>query len=490
MQKKKFYRINFISGELAGRSFAVPPEGVQIGKSRGAAIRPGGADIEIEHAALYVREADGALMLTSQAETVFVAEKQLPPGAETVLEPAAEVRLGKNLIFTAEEDTALPAPPAVPDDDDEATEDETEDDAAAVQENEDEQTRYASPDELNDLRRFSQKQSKRQKLSLAAGFVLLLLIVAGGYLFHEFRQENPLTWPGELSNQYNDGEFRIHLPPHGKFLIYYPECRYTRVQKNGDNCEVLTLLGKNLEVLFHLKLEVNALPDGYVLSRKESFARWRARAEKESGFTFLTQPEQRFYATSTCGIPYQIVSYKRRDKQFQWQGLACYLRYHDREIVFIREVPVQHYWRAEKVLNQYGCFVASPDAANSYWEIPEKMPETVVKTDLYRSLLTEMMDNVAVADWPELNRRFAVLLSQSGKSRDESMMKDALELLRELRERQDLWYSQACLAYQHYEQNENWAMMRHIRSECLAKFPSPNDYRYTKIIRNIWTVDE
>ena len=69
-------------------------------------------------------------------------------------------------------------------------------------------------------------------------------------------------------------------------------------------------------------------------------------------------------------------------------------------------------------------------------------------------------------------------------------MDDTLDLLQEFRERQKYWYSQACLAYQHFEQNDKWENMKAIRNECLLKFPSSDDYRHTKIIRNIWTIDE
>ncbi|MBR6089196.1 MAG: FHA domain-containing protein, partial [Anaerolineaceae bacterium] len=91
MQKKHF-RIHFVSGELSGRSFLIPDEGLLIGKSYSAAIRPGSPDIQIEHARLHFQ--DDRLILESLAETVFVREKQLPPGTECTLEPGMDIRLG------------------------------------------------------------------------------------------------------------------------------------------------------------------------------------------------------------------------------------------------------------------------------------------------------------------------------------------------------------------------------------------------------------
>ena len=491
--ESKYYKILFTGGELSGRSFVVPAEGVMIGKSQTAGIRPGGEDIAIQHASLFVRESDSSLILKSHAESVFVDNKQLEPGMETELKPGMAVRLGKQLFFGIEEEVgSIPVVMSSPfsPDDDETTEDGTVDGGAESGGKTEDKTRYASEEELDDLRRFSQKQTSRRKFTFAFAVILLLAVIGGGFLYSELELENPVTWPGEVTGDFNDGEFRIELPPKGNFLIYYPECSKTQVEKTETNCEVMTLLGKHLDVVFHLKLVVNDVPDGFVVSRKDSFSDWKKDAEENHGYTFLKLPEDKFYSISTCGIPYQTMGYKRNDNDFQWQGFVSYLRYHDKEIIFTREVPVQHYWRAEKVLTNYGCFVASPDAANSYWEIPETIPEGVSKTELYRTLLSKMMVNVAITDWTEIKQKFALLLSLAGKANDEEMMEDALGLLQDFRERQALWYAQACLAYQHYEQSENWLMMRDVVNICLSKFPSPDDYRHLRIMQNIWTLDE
>ena len=91
---QKYYKIHFTGGELSGRSFIVPPEGLMIGKSHAAGIRPGGNDIEIKHVYLYVRETDSALIMESHSETVFIGDTQLEPGQGTELAPGTDVRLG------------------------------------------------------------------------------------------------------------------------------------------------------------------------------------------------------------------------------------------------------------------------------------------------------------------------------------------------------------------------------------------------------------
>ena len=485
--QEKSYRLHFVGGELAGRSFVLPPEGLLIGKSRAAAIRPGTPDIRIEHAALSFR--DDKVLLESRAESVFVNAEALAPGEVRVLELGSDVRLGVELSFVLEADEGLPSEASLGDEEtaDEPTADDAAASEAAVQER---HTRYASELELAELRRFVRRQTRRQKLFFVGSVVVLLLLVIGGILYTELYQENPVTWPGELNNRVNDGEFRIELKPEGKFMIYYPQCKMTRKQANGNSCEVMTLLGKNLDVPFHLRLIVNTLPNGFVTSRKASFERWRALAADKQGFSFVSLPKDKFYAAETCGYPYYSVSYKRIDGNFQWLGSVSYMRYHDQEIIFLKEVPFRHFWRAERVLERFNCFVVSPNAVASYWEIPEKMPEKISRTNLYKILLDQMRGSLIACNWQDMKANFSVLLSSAGQSGDVSMMNDALALWREFRERQQSWYSQACLAYQMYDlSNDDSGKKHEIVTECLRKFPKPDDYRHIRIIENNWAID-
>ena len=481
--QKQGYRIHFVSGELSGRSFVIPPEGLLIGKSRSAAIRPGTSDIKIEHASLCFRGDD--LFLEPRADAVFAGNRRLTPGEPFRLDIGSDVRLGWELSFIVESDEGIPSS-AAPDGEEETVDEATEGTEAPASGR---QTRYASEMELKDLRAFARRQTRRKRFYLAAGVTVFLLLIVGGFLYSELYQENPVTWPGELSGQFNDGEFRIELDPAGKFMIYYPQCKMTKKQADGNNCEVMTLLGKNLDVPFHIRLIVNTVPDGFVTTRKQSFDQWRTHASEKEGFSFLSLPEENFYAMDSCGYPYYSIDYKRAAGKLHWQGFASYLRYHDKEIILLREVPLHHFWRTEKVLSQYNCFVVSPDATASYWEIPEKIPDQISRTSLYKVLLENMRGNLIACNWKDMKDRFALLLSSSGKEKDAGMMRDALSLWREFRDNQQFWYCQACLAYQMYDLRNDSGNKYSIVTECLRKFPTPDDYRHIRITKNIWTIE-
>ena len=489
--QKKHYRIHFVSGELSGRSFLIPDEGLLIGKSYSAAIRPGSPDIRIEHARLHFQ--DDRLILESLAEEVFVREKQLPPGTECAIEPGMDVRLGKNLSFVLETDEGITQEERSADDED------TADDATAdslEQESDDEKregvcTRYASAMELEDLQRFAERKIRRRKIQLTTCVMLFLAVVFGGFLYTEFYTENPVTWPGEVSGNYNEGEYRIELPPAGKFMIYFPKCKLTRINPGNDknNCDVMTLLGKNLDVLFHIRLTVNTLPNGYIVSRKKSFENWKKTASEKFGFSFVTLPEQKFYSQETCGYPYYSAVYKRKEKDFQYQGMVSYLRYHDKEIIVLREVPLHHYWRTERVLERFNCFVVSPDAVLSYWEIPEEITLDKSKVKLYKVLLELMWGHLITCNWQDAISQFAELLSLSYHQKDASMARDALALWKEFRTRQQSWYAQICLAYQKCKLNQDMEGMIRIRNECIRKFHDDSDCRYNRVITDKWDIE-
>ena len=443
------YRIHFVCGELNGRSFVIPPDGLLIGKSRSAAIRPGDSEIGVEHAQLQIR--DNQAVIISMAETVFVQEKQLAPGEECIIEPGTDVRLGKNLSFILETDEGIPEKDAALED--EATEDEATADSADPAAEEDEKktdghTRYASATELKELRTFAQRDIRRRKILLSVSVLLFLAIIIGGFLYMEFNYENPVIWPGELSNQYNDGEFRIELQPAGKFMIYFPQCSMTKINviEDKNSCDIMTLLGKKLDVPFHLQLTVNTIKDGYIIPREKSFERWKEKAA-ENGFSFTTLPQENFYSPETSGYPYYLISCKRTANNFQWQGFVSYLRYHDKEIILLREVPLHHFWRTERVLDRFNCFVVSPDARLSYWEIPEKISLEKSKTGIYKKLLEVMRGHLVTSNWKDVKEEFAELLSASYHVNDVGMAKDALVLWQEFRKRQHFWYCQECLAY-------------------------------------------
>lgn len=480
------YRIRFISGELSGRVFAVNGAGTKIGRAKTADIRPGGEDIAAEHITLMPQLSSGVLLLVHGTESAWVNGEEISGGQSVMLAPGADVRIGKELSFVLEPDAS--ADPAAAESE-EATEELTEEATAGESAADGTHTRYASPAELDELRSFSRSEKRRRKFVLAAGILLFVCIIAGAYAYTVFEQENPLTWPGEVSGNYNDGEIRTEIEPFGKCLVYFPKTAATVQRVDGNNCEIMTALGRNMDVPFHIVFTVNPLPDGFRTTRRKSFDDWRKRVSEQNGFAFLSDPEQDFYRPSESGFPYYSVSYMRIDKKIRWQGYASYMRYQDKELILLREVPVNHFWRAEQVLRRFGAFVVSPTMVDHFWEIPGKRME-VNPTRLLQRCALELRKNIAVAVWDDLDFALRTLLCRAYETKDQVLIDAVVPLWLDFRTKQQVWYSQNCLAYQTAQASQNLLEMTRIVNDCLRRFPSPDDHRHVKIMKNIWTIEE
>lgn len=490
------YKIRFLTGELAGRVFAVRNSGTMIGRRRDADIRPGGMDIAAEHVTLIPQTDHGVLLHVHENESAWVNGEEKNSNEDVMLSPGADVRIGKELTFVLEEDDALPGMDSAPDTTDDLEEEteelsgETEGEDSAVHgENSSDCTRYASAAELGELRKFNRSRQWHRRIVLTGGFALFLIIIAGAYVISKMQIENPVTWPGEVSGNFNDGEFRMEIEPNGKCLVYYPITPATVTKSDGNNHEIMTALGKNMDVPFHILFTVSTVPDGFNTTRKESFDNWRKRVSEQEGFAFLDDPQQEFYCPTESGFPYYLMSYTRQDKNFRWQGFASYMRYHDKEMVLLREVPANHFWRAERVLQSFGAFVVSPTMVDYYWEIPEQRMDGD-STRLLQRASYELRKNIAAAVWDDVDLMLRTLLCRAYETDDAVLTAAVVPLWREFREKQKVWYSQCCLAFQTYKNAGNSEGMNRIINECLKRFPSPDDHRHVKIMKNIWTIEE
>ena len=350
-------------------------------------------------------------------------------------------------------------------------------------------TRYASAAELDDLRKFNRSRRRRRRIALAVGVMLFLLIVGGAYVLSGLQLENPVTWPGEISGHFDDGEFRMEIEPGGKCLVYYPNTPSTVTKSDGNNHEIMTALGKNMDVPFHIVFTVATVPDGFRTTRRKSFDAWRKRVSEKEGFAFLDDPKQDFYRPTEGGFPCYLIAYTRQDRNFRWQGYASYMRYHDKELVLLREVPANHFWRSDRVLQSFGAFVVSPTMVGRYWEIPEKRVEGD-STRLLQRAAMELRKHIAVTVWDDLDSILRTLLCRAYENNDEVLISAVVPLWQDFREKQQIWYSQCCLAYQTYQTANDKEGMNRILNECLRHFPSPDDHRHVKIMKNIWTIEE
>ncbi len=480
------YKIKFISGDLAGRSFALGDSGLVIGSSTNADIRISESGIEDEHITL-LPNFDSEVLLRNRASEVFVRGESVPVGADVQLREGDDVRLGKSLAFVLERYLESPAFGQVPSIENmgEAT---LVPGAESVDSQDSVHTRYASAAELEDLRSANKSIARQRKLTLFLGAIIAIAILAFAYYVSESRIENPATWPGEVSGVYDDGEFRIDLGDRGKFLIYYPNSP-NKVEKSQEGSfELMTAIGKNLDVPFHIVFKAIKLKDGYSQTRQQSFEKWAAEVEKSGELKFTSLAREDFFNKGDNGYPYTRIDYTRKANGLSWRGVACYMRFLDRQIVFMREVPSSQYWRASGVLNGYDCMSVANSTVRLHWEIPEK-PLTGDSTKILQTLNHELRKNMEIASWEDIDLMLKSLFVQAYKRGEKPLIDAAEALLEKFRAQQKIWYSRKCLEYSDFQTKGNSAEMTRILNECLEKFEPLDDYRYTRIMKNDWSVE-
>lgn len=249
MQQSR-YKIKFINGDLEGRSFAVKDSGLVIGSSMNADIRSSEYGVAEEHITLLPQFDAGILLHNPGNGSVWVRNVPVSEGDDVQINPGDDVRIGKALSFVLENYSEQQPQGDMPDIDNsgEATvvapSGNTEIPGEKNIPPESSFTRYASAEELAELRNANKSIARQRKLAMFIAVVVSAIIVALAYYISESRVENPVTWPGSASGNYDDGEFKIDLGNNGKFLIYYPNSP-SMVAKPGDKSfEVLTAVGK------------------------------------------------------------------------------------------------------------------------------------------------------------------------------------------------------------------------------------------------------
>lgn len=164
------YKIRFINGDLEGRSFAVKESGIVIGSSMNADIRSSDAGVAEEHLTLLPQSGGGIAMHCS--DDALVRNEQAAAGTDAALRPGDDVKLGKSLAFVVEEYGAL-AHSNEPDVDiyGEATVNPASGGLNADSSGEDvSHTRYASAEELADLRAANKSMERQRRLAVVMEF--------------------------------------------------------------------------------------------------------------------------------------------------------------------------------------------------------------------------------------------------------------------------------------------------------------------------------
>lgn len=480
------YKIRFIGGDLLGRSFALKDSGLVVGSSADADVRTSDEGVAARHISLMPQSDSGVLLCNSGAD-LLVKNAPLASGSSALLELGDDVRLGKALAFVLEKYAESPAVGEIPSAEamGEAT---LAPGAEAAKPLDLGNTRYASAAELEDLRDANRAIAIQRRFALFAGVLISLAILALAYYLSESAIENPATWPGEVSGAYDDGERKVDLGDGGRFLIYYPNSPAMLENSTDSGFEILTAVGKNLDIPFFLSFSSSKLEGGFRKTARESFREWFEKTLKGGDIKFTSAERTDFFNKGDNGYPYIRIDYTRKAEALTWRGVACYMRFLDREIIFRREIPSTQYWRAASLLNDYDCMSVANSTVRRHWEIPEK-PLEGDATKMLQSINRELQKNMEISSWQDIDLLLKSVFVKAYERGERPLIEAAGALLEKFRAGQKVWYSRKCLEYSDFRKNGNKAEMSRILNECLEKFEPLDDYRYTRIMKNDWSIE-
>ena len=544
-------RISFTAGDNQGENYPLLPEQVvSIGRSHSNSIRLAAPDVSGKH--LIVRTDKGANISVEvlSSRTTVVDGKPASIGDVLKLSVGSTVQMGSNTVFVIEsedddsmatrvaspgysvssdeEKTALPSPgwknePA----DSEKTVMRSGSDAATVQGkapvpppnpgktiistllqfgNKDKelgdaasqetiafQTRVASDDEMDKIKKSIQVKQRKRVILIALPLFLFFAIAVFLYFYLRPAEEEFVTWPTDSENNFLN-EYRQVAP---YLALVYPNVPGCTITGDDSNVEINTMIGKQHDVRLHVLAK--SVRDLATLEQdhQQAFEKWMdAIQEQEVTMTFGGDKTTMFLNTTKgAGVPMTYISYTRRVENDDFWGYAFFLRQEANIHSVMIEVEIGDQWRAEPFMRSQASsmILYAYQRTEEHWEgTSSYRAETSVAEDLREA--ASFMEREAPVYWGRIHYLLLSALIKSAKlenpDQDQlAQVTDATNMLARLRRLQTTWYNTQRLAWQYAFQNEDKTTMNSIQAMGESVFSSEfqySDFRYDLIKRKDW----
>ena len=350
------------------------------------------------------------------------------------------------------------------------------------------QTRMASAEELEYMK--SSHEKRKMRKTGCALFVLasLAAIIATVYFCFFYRQpEKDTSWPvNEAGKQLAASAMMDESCPYSKMLaVKYPNVPDVSVKKEQGKLIVVSKLGKYQDVPLRLTMDYFQDRKTLLQPREATLEAWMAtKTSGSENWNFdLIQPLA-FYRVDH-GIPYLCVPYSRTENNESYVGYAVQIRIADWVFILQKEIPTRDRWRAEWFIQGMSFLIFDEKITSTHWE----GTDTYQKGDL-AGIIAEaraLMRRHSTTVWQKAEYLIRSALVQAPQTADgQQVVKDALELLKELRDAQIEYYNAQKIAYLLARTNRNEREQKKIIAELKAVFSSEEDRRYHKIRQDKW----
>lgn len=349
------------------------------------------------------------------------------------------------------------------------------------------QTRIASAEEIDFLRRQDRKRKRDKKLKYILGFAGLIVPLVAVYWFKGESPEEKLSWPLTDRGLYSEKPFDMGDGGFagGRFSVIAPLVPSTAShrEKNGD-LVISTRTGRDRDVPMRIVLSVKRSPAYLHEERLKTFNDWIAEISSGGGHWNFGQVSDLFFIGKNNGLPCLSVVYSREIENQSWYGEALFFRNGDERVVRLVEIPSSERLRGTGFLSDNAFLFTSEKFVGNHWE---------GASDLYSGnsadLLNEakgLLVKMSPATWNKIFMLLRSVLVSAAESGDAELKEQALEQLRKLRDSQRVWYNAQCIAYLKEKSAGNERASNIIRDTCLSVFSSGDDLRNRNIKRNIW----
>lgn len=514
------YQLKFIEGELAGQVFPLGKDAIGIGRSRQNDIILSDEDISRKHIIVSYDGSNVHIENLSAGKT-FLNKTQVKLGDNSIVIAGQEVTLGKSNTFILEV-----SPPLFTDSDDKtsftsspdsdtvafnASEDASQlntgidvlffqekndnnEDVSRFDDNTNEeqtvgmQTRMATPEEVEYIKRQEEKTFLFKKILLAAIFILFLVCMGVYSYFFLFKApEKNIEWAKDINGQPLIGTYWIKaLPAPAFFALIYPTLpgkQQVKVTTQKDYTEIHSKIGRNSDIDIFIGVECKQDVKFLNEERDITFSNWvTSKSQGTESWNFEMRSPLNFFSRDK-GIPYIKIGYSRNRGNILWSGYAYFIRYADFRIVLTVEIPASEKWRGNQILSNN--FIAFDDGfLFTHWEGFSSINEMPAEQLIDEAAL--LLSRSTPALWQRIEYLLRSALVKCKISGDTKNAKNAQKYLIQLRLAQIKWYNMQKIAYGRFNNLQDIEGKKRIEILCRAVFSSPDDMRYFKVRKNDW----
>jgi len=347
------------------------------------------------------------------------------------------------------------------------------------------QTRVATMEEMDLLRKTRKPKVNKWVIWLAAGMAASAFLVGTSYMVSQTNIENPLTWPMD-GEKYNDEVIYPDIGVDKDFILYFPRHRSMQIKKEPNRITAMTRIGKRRDVPCRVIFSMNKSVDNLSLSRMKGFKAWQDRMMASGGQWNFDEDKNVYFRGRENGLPYQLALYTRSVDKLAWFGVVMYIKDRDWEIVVQKEIPSSERYRGEALLVSTPFISVAQRYVVNHWEpgevtfqmtVPEMLSEA--KSMLNRTIATPRM-------WPHILDLLRNILGTSLRTNDMATYEAAMDLLRDLRAKQSQWLNNQKIGYFSAQAKNLTKAAAAIRQDCLTVFSDEDDLRCHQLRNDQW----